>query len=170
MAIKCLFLGVDLFFVISGYVVTKSFVAKRLDIRYFWLKRVFRIYPMLIAFILVAAIENAFCPHFAARWSVFLHDALSVLLSVMTIVDTDGLYWNGAMWSLSIEMQFYLVWPLIVLALAAFSSQGEKRRGPRYICSVALHPSGPPAAYNCDASSVCGVHNLCDGWKARNSI
>ena len=53
-------LGVELFFVISGFVVSKSFLAKNLSFRAFYLKRIFRLWPVLLFCYALAVCVNGF--------------------------------------------------------------------------------------------------------------
>jgi peptidoglycan/LPS O-acetylase OafA/YrhL len=102
-----LYLGVDLFFVLSGYLITSLLLLARRSPNYyrnFYWKRVFRILPALL---LVLALLRLL---FHAPWS----GVLVALLFVANISFTWGVPEIGPFWSLSIEEQFYLVWPTIL--------------------------------------------------------
>ena len=71
-------LGVELFFVISGFVVTKSFLAKNLSFRAFYLQRIFRLWPVLIFCYALAAAVNCIPTFATASWPVFLGQMPSV--------------------------------------------------------------------------------------------
>jgi peptidoglycan/LPS O-acetylase OafA/YrhL len=126
------FLGVDLFFVLSGFLITtlllKEFQGTG-DIRFgsFWRRRARRLFPALL--LVIAVVAAAFLLqsslHFdASQLSRFRRDGLSALFYVAN--------WNAAfsglsyfdqfgglsplrhVWSLAIEEQFYLIWPIVV--------------------------------------------------------
>jgi peptidoglycan/LPS O-acetylase OafA/YrhL len=110
-------LGVDLFFVLSGYLITRGLVkdsvyptGKRL--RLFWARRAFRIFPLyyivLIAGSIVCLAVGA-SQHLPGLgyWLYFQNYTLAF--------DPMPLRWTAHFWSLAIEEQFYFVWPLFVL-------------------------------------------------------
>lgn len=110
------FIGVELFFVISGYVITSALVRElaendRLKLRNFYLRRFFRIVPPLAAVAIAVVLIDG---------TKHLADAAIALASMMNwyralTPETGGLFSHA--WSLSIEEQFYLFWPLALLAL-----------------------------------------------------
>jgi peptidoglycan/LPS O-acetylase OafA/YrhL len=103
-------------------VVTKSFFAKQLNLKLFYAKRFFRILPLIIFFLVLTTISNQFIMYFngyfTVPWDSFFLETLAVLGSYYTNLERPFVYYNGAMWSLSIEMQFYLVFPLFLLILS----------------------------------------------------
>ena len=108
--------GVKIFFVLSGFLITALLVGEhrrngRIAVGRFYLRRAFRIFPAAYVFIL-AIIAAA-----ALGW---LHlpsaDTIFALTYTMNFNTTPG-WWLGHTWSLSVEEQFYLAWPLaLVLA------------------------------------------------------
>lgn len=123
------FVGVDVFFVISGFLISgimfKSLQAGNFSFSDFYARRVKRIFPALIV-VLAAS--------FAFAWFVLFNDELKQLgkhllraaafLSNFILWHESGYFDNAAetkpllhLWSLAIEEQFYIIWPLIVWAL-----------------------------------------------------
>ncbi len=108
------FLGVDIFFVISGYLITRVIMREqgmtaRIDLREFYLRRGFRILPPLIACLILAfALWNGPPPD---RWPV----AAATVFFFANFLPSEMLGSLGHTWSLAIEEQFYLVWPLIFI-------------------------------------------------------
>jgi len=117
-------IGVTTFFTLSGFLITTLLLRERsstgrIGLRRFYWRRALRLLPALVT--LVAA-----CCAYAAITGEFdqtLEAALPVLLYVgnwvRTLRDTEGLGLLEHTWSLSVEEQFYLVWPPAVLAAAA---------------------------------------------------
>jgi len=103
--------GVDLFFVLSGFLITGILLDSRFDryyFRNFYARRALRILPVYYAVLLVILI---FYRH---SWDYvllsFFH--LSNIAPILGITMV-----NGAMWSLSVEEHYYLLWPLLVRKL-----------------------------------------------------
>jgi peptidoglycan/LPS O-acetylase OafA/YrhL len=122
--------GVWLFFVISGYVVVRSFQRSGWDCTRFAIRRVHRLYPSLIAFLGVSGLVVGLASLYpvgslprtllaGAEWDFWVQGA-TVLAGIFinAIQGHTPLYVNGAIWSLSIEFQFYLsLWVLVFLAV-----------------------------------------------------
>jgi peptidoglycan/LPS O-acetylase OafA/YrhL len=120
-------IGVDLFFVLSGFLITGILLDTRGDrcyFRSFYARRALRILPLyygFIAFILllprVAALAQWLgAPYLAAHQSWFWSYTVNWLLAGEAArgLDSGAQHGFGALWSLAIEEQFYLVWPLVV--------------------------------------------------------
>ncbi|WNC88887.1 acyltransferase [Paraburkholderia sp. FT54] len=118
------YVGVDVFFVLSGYLITSLLVAERLrtgriDLPAFYWRRARRLYPALL---LMLAGVTLYCQIFPSPlragfevWPAFFY--------VMNWVRAFGIYdahLTGHTWTLAIEEQFYLVWPLILLGMLKF--------------------------------------------------
>lgn len=121
-------IGVELFFVISGFIVTKTVVEGRsMDAGQFFMRRAFRLLPAMLAFIVLSGLTVAMAARFASSdtwaaqklivsFSEFSAQSLAVLGGYF-INRGGSLYTNTAMWSLSVEFQFYFAFAL-VLAVA----------------------------------------------------
>lgn len=132
------FLGVDLFFVISGYVITRLLLdsierSGGLDLRAFYLARVRRLLPALAFMLITTAIAvGIWAPDTIKR---FLIDTPFALTGSMNwwLVGHHLDYFEAIgrppllqhTWSLAVEAQFYLIWPLILLLILKFF--GKKR-------------------------------------------
>jgi len=122
------FLGVDLFFVISGYVITRLILdsiesANGLDIKKFYAARIRRLFPGLVALLVVTSTMIAvFAPDAIRR---FIQDVPYVLSGTnnwhLVALQQDYFQAIGRppllqhTWSLAVEFQFYLIWPIILL-------------------------------------------------------
>lgn len=125
------FLGVDIFFVLSGYLITSLLLTEqvasgRVHFANFWARRAKRLFPAL-ALMLVA---TALCIHqfeSVQVWPMRRQDLLWTIFYTANwhqIASSQDYFaqWFAAsplqhMWSLAIEEQFYLVWPVIILLL-----------------------------------------------------
>ena len=132
------FLGVDLFFVISGYVITRLLLdsierSGGLDLRAFYLARIRRLLPALAFMLVTTAIAvGIWAPDTIKR---FLIDTPFALTGSMNwwLVGRHLDYFEAIgrppllqhTWSLAVEAQFYLLWPLILLLSLRFF--GKKR-------------------------------------------
>lgn len=125
------FFGVDVFFVISGYLITGLLLREldetgRIDLARFWTRRAWRLLPNAIAVLLVCIVLVGTIGH-AADLRPVSQDALAALLYVANYRfawrSVDYFDDNAAnspvlhFWSLSVEEQFYAVWPLVLLGL-----------------------------------------------------
>lgn len=117
------FLGVELFFVLSGYLITYLLVAEKqktgaISLRWFYARRALRLLPALVLTLVLVAIFQVVRPLrdvFSFPWTV-----VAVLAYVANWVSFPGgasLGYLGHVWSLSIEEQFYALWPLALVFL-----------------------------------------------------
>jgi peptidoglycan/LPS O-acetylase OafA/YrhL len=139
------FAGVDVFFVISGFLITGLLLRDReqhgrVSLRTFYAKRMRRILPAAVT-VLIATTVAAFFLFNRPRAMSTVWDAVSSLFFVsnwrFAAEGTDYFHATDAVsplqhfWSLSVEEQFYLVWPwlmLLVLAVAARSVRASATR------------------------------------------
>ncbi|WP_164932092.1 MULTISPECIES: acyltransferase [unclassified Streptomyces] len=131
------FLGVDLFFVLSGFLITGLLLGEgergRIDLIAFWGRRARRLLPALACVVAVTLLAT-WAWGTPAQLRFALDDAPWVGAQVLNwhyITDQIG-YWNASdtrvfahLWSIGVEWQFYLAWPLVV-AVAARSPYGER--------------------------------------------
>ena len=127
------FVGVDVFFVISGYLITsiilKEQAAGTFTFKNFWMRRVRRILPALLTMLVVTGVASYFIM-FGPAWAGIGEQILSAIFIYANIEmwQLAGNYWGSAAenapflhtWSLSVEEQFYLFYPLILLTLLKF--------------------------------------------------
>jgi peptidoglycan/LPS O-acetylase OafA/YrhL len=133
------FLGVDVFFVLSGFLITSILLSQvergRVRAAEFWTRRARRLVPALLPVIGVLIVWGAvFAPSVLRDRlrgdiaSTLLYFANWHFISTSTYFASDGVASPlEHMWSLAVEEQFYLVWPLL-LALAALVLQRPRHR------------------------------------------
>jgi len=116
--------GVDLFFVLSGFLITGILLDTRDSGRYFttfYARRTLRIFPLYYLILFIAFVV---LPYFPALNSVLIAQDESVemppqwpywlYLTNFSIADRGWVHWVDVGWSLAIEEHFYLVWPLVI--------------------------------------------------------
>jgi peptidoglycan/LPS O-acetylase OafA/YrhL len=110
--------GVSLFFVLSAYLITELLLREKevvgsLDVKSFYVRRILRIWPLYFFFLALAAVLQWLIPGQHVGWRAGL--AFSALAGNWYIVfigfPSSVIF---PLWSVSIEEQFYLTWPLIV--------------------------------------------------------
>jgi peptidoglycan/LPS O-acetylase OafA/YrhL len=161
------FAGVDIFFVISGFLITRILYADlertgRLRIADFYARRIRRILPSLV--VVTAAALAAGCMLLSA--SLFeLHDLAKSAIAVMLFsanfyyLSQDN-YFAAASesmpllhcWSLAIEEQYYLLWPLVLMAAHRF---GRRLGRPRQICAAVVTLLSAGSLVMCAAAMDC---------------
>src|SRR4051812_364234 len=126
------FLGVDMFFVLSGFLITSLLLEERwrtgtIGLSHFWSRRGRRLLPALLALLAAMAAYATWVPMDSPLPSL-RRDVLATLAYVSNwhfILDGGSYFARNAppsplrhTWSLAIEEQFYLLWPLIFIAVA----------------------------------------------------
>ncbi|MDH2387404.1 acyltransferase [Streptomyces sp. HNM0663] len=142
------FLGVDLFFVLSGFLITGLLLKEarardgRIDLAAFWGRRARRLLPALAA-VIAGTLILAWAFGTPQLQRQALDDAPWVMANLANwhyIADQAG-YWQSSqtqvfshLWSIAVEEQFYLLWPLLLVLLVRFG----KGSGERLVAAAAL--------------------------------
>jgi len=185
------FVGVDVFFVISGFLITRIIAGKaaggRFSFRDFYLARIRRIIPPLIATVAATFLAAAFIltPDDFQR---FARSAVGALTSTSNIIFyLEAGYWDTTSelkpllhtWSLGVEEQFYLFWPAAVIAVLALTGRA---RFPAVLLGIAVaafagtviytgHDSSgafylfPFRIFQFAAGAALGCATLSQGWQ-----
>jgi peptidoglycan/LPS O-acetylase OafA/YrhL len=116
-------IGVDLFFVLSGFLITKTLLEARGQDRFltnFYARRALRIWPLYYALLLFAIVAGPHLPGaFRYERSDYAWQWHALFVQNLVLPSSVGPWPLGATWSLAIEEQFYVVWPLLILSLRA---------------------------------------------------
>ncbi|THV28027.1 acyltransferase family protein [Glycomyces paridis] len=135
------YVGVDVFFVLSGFLITSLLVKEvfdtgRISIAGFYARRARRILPAASA-ALIATVAAAWLWFPVTRLEAVMHDALAVVVYLVNyrFIAEQTEYLNADQmpspfqqyWSLAVEEQFYLVWPLLLLVLLLLVRRNPKR-------------------------------------------
>jgi peptidoglycan/LPS O-acetylase OafA/YrhL len=146
--------GVDLFFALSAYLITELLLRERestgtLGVRAFYLRRILRIWPLYFAFLLFTVLlpGDGMTPSYAAGFALFCGNWLSIAHPVQTLA--------APLWSVSVEEQFYLIWPWAV-------RRGDTRR----IAVIAVCMAVASVAC-CVALEAAGIG---EPWISKNSL
>ena len=127
------FLGVDIFFVLSGFLITSQLlrevhIAGRIRWGRFFIRRLIRLQPALLVLLLVYILG------WAAGWVpspgiTVARDVGTVLLAMAhwaRAFDWHPPDYLGHAWSLGIEEQFYLLWPFVALLVLRFRRRSRR--------------------------------------------
>jgi len=146
------FLGVEIFFVISGYLITSLLLQEwqqsgRINLPAFWLRRARRLLPAL--FLLLIAILTFAVLFLPDEVASLRSDALAAAVYATNwyFIASHTSYFEAVgrpsllkhLWSLAIEEQFYVLWPIALVFLL-------RRRQPRHVALIALAGAGVSAS------------------------
>ena len=142
------FLGVDLFFVISGYVITRLILdsierSSALDLRKFYRSRIRRLLPALIFLVVATTLFiGVWAPETVKRFVSDLPYLFTGLMNWALVAREQDYFATIGRppllqhtWSLAVEVQFYIIWPLILLFVLRFFG---KKRIPAFALFFAL--------------------------------
>jgi peptidoglycan/LPS O-acetylase OafA/YrhL len=173
------FLGVEVFFVISGYLITMLLLSEHrrrgaIGLRHFWFRRARRLLPAVFALLIAVSLVSV----------LFVREELSRLKGDLLAAVTYTMNWHlilsgtsyfdqfqrppllRHLWSLAVEEQFYLLWPLALVALLAVF---RKRPDRLFVSMLALalastvlmallyRPADPSLAYYGSDTRIGGL-------------
>lgn len=132
------FLGVEVFFVVSGFLITSLLISERelagrIDFRQFWVRRARRLLPALFAMLLAVLVWASF---FGTErqvsdlrrdvpWTFFYVGNWGQILGDVPYFGSDPLLKH--VWSLAVEEQWYVVWPIAFVGLSALKLRNAQR-------------------------------------------
>jgi len=151
------YIGVDVFFVISGYLITNQIYSQvklgSFSIIGFYARRIRRIFPPLITVLFIAGLYGYFRLSLDGLNSLFEHIASGSSFTSNFLLWRESGYFDKQaelkpllhLWSLAIEEQFYVIWPILLIVLMAMER--------RYRCAIACG-----VLVLCIVSFFVGVH------------
>jgi peptidoglycan/LPS O-acetylase OafA/YrhL len=119
------YLGVDVFFVLSGMLITSILLRQfdrrgAIDLRAFYERRLRRLYPALLALLILLSPIGSWLSQdgtWQMWWDAVVVSATYTANIAILVDGTQFLGALGPLWSLAVEMQFYLVWPPVLVLL-----------------------------------------------------
>lgn len=105
--------GVEVFFVLSGFLITTLLLERPVELRRFYARRARRLLPALAALLLVSGVLAAIVGDGDTLAGV---GAGATYVANLARAQSVDLGWLNHLWSLAVEEHFYLAWPLVVLA------------------------------------------------------
>jgi peptidoglycan/LPS O-acetylase OafA/YrhL len=135
------FLGVEVFFVISGYLITALLLAEwhqkgRISLKDFWLRRARRLLPALYVLLVVTlAFSVVFLPGEVAGLRDDVIAAVGYVTNWFLVLGQESYFESVGrpsllqhLWSLAVEEQFYLIWPVVLAVGLGFGATRLRRR------------------------------------------
>lgn len=123
------YIGVNFFFVLSGFILVYTYSKSDLDPKRFWRARFARIYPAYILSLAVTAsgfvyaLQHLSLPFFAWSQRHVLLAVLATLFLLQAWIPQGALTWNPVCWSLSVEAFFYSLFPFLLRRTRAYSDR-----------------------------------------------
>ena len=144
------FMGVDMFFILSGFLITSLLVREyavtgAVSLKNFWLRRVRRILPAAATVLLVcSAIVGMMGGDIAVQLPAQFFSSLFFVNNWVQIAGSSSYFADSGVevfahyWSLAVEEQFYLLWPLVFIGLAALGRRWGRGRLPLLVFAVLI--------------------------------
>lgn len=146
------FVGVDIFFVISGFLITGHLMREwekrgRISFAGFYKRRVKRILPAAVLVLIATVSASFFLLNRTRAWSVLWDGAWAAIFGAnwrFATAGTDYFQADGPTsplqhyWSLAVEEQFYFVWPWIMLGVLVLVTRSQWSERPRVAAAVLI--------------------------------
>ena len=113
--------GVTIFFVLSGFLITTKLLEGPIDLKRFYVRRFFRLLPAAWAYLAAVLLVGWWC---GQNW-LSLPEVASCLLFYRNFIGSwTSTIFAGHFWSLSMEEQFYIVWPTVLVLAGIRKARG----------------------------------------------
>ncbi len=146
------YIGVDLFFVLSGYLISGLLLDERhrngfIQFSSFYARRARRLLPASAAMMLAVTVAGMLIsPPSLQRWFAAGVSFASLYMSNIQFIRSGADYYGGSAerhpllhtWSLSVEEQFYFIWPLAIAGIAYLVSQRHRLRATHLLAAITL--------------------------------
>ncbi|WP_298267859.1 acyltransferase [Geobacter sp.] len=159
------FFGVDIFFVVSGYLITSILLQElrttsNINFRDFYLRRILRLFPALCFMLLLYGLLATFVAVNPARHYLDILIVFFYMANWARALDFGHPMEMGHTWSLSIEEQFYLVWPFIMY-------RSVRKLGPKGLFAVTLFLAAGSTLERVVLLPIASVDRLYNGFDTR---
>jgi peptidoglycan/LPS O-acetylase OafA/YrhL len=124
------YVAITFFFVLSGFILVYTYAGKDFSLRRFWKARLARLYPVyLLSLMLTApfffyAVLKINVPELAWFKTHLASTLVLVLTMLQAWVPQAVLGWNGVAWAVSVEIFFYVLFPVLLARFSRISNQG----------------------------------------------
>lgn len=174
------FIGVDVFFVLSGFLITSLLLDElgrtgRIDLTGFWIRRARRLLPALVLMVLTVAAARELLPYQALTG--LRSDAIAAFCWMANwrfVAQKTDYFTQGAppsplqhTWSLGVEEQYYFVWPLLLIAVTLVLAARARRRSTRATVGGVRFAAFLLATAGALASAAVAVVFVSDGTRDR---
>lgn len=164
------YIGVNFFFVLSGFILVYTYASKDLNPRRFWRARFARIYPAYVLSLAVTApgflfaLQHLNLPFYVWSQRHFTLAALSTLLLLQAWIPQGALTWNPVCWSLSVEGFFYCLFPFLLPRTKA-SSERKLLFGIAFFSLTSLAMSVAYIVFHPDGANLVSSSEVTLFWK-----
>ncbi len=174
------FLGVDVFFVLSGFLITSLLLDElgrsgRIELAGFWIRRARRLLPALVLMVLTVAAARDLLPYQALTG--LRSDAIAAFLWMANwrfVAQQTDYFTQGAppsplqhAWSLGVEEQYYFVWPVLLIAVTLLLAWRAKRYFQRATVGEVRFATFVIATLGAAASAVAAIVFTTDATRDR---
>jgi peptidoglycan/LPS O-acetylase OafA/YrhL len=124
------FVAVSFFFVLSGFILVYTYAGRPFDLRQFWCARLARLYPVYLLSLLLTgpfffyAVTQFDFPPYAWIKQHLVAASLLVIGLLQSWIPGAAMAWNGPAWAVSVEVFFYMLFPLLLAGFARLSNRG----------------------------------------------
>ncbi len=124
------FLGVDIFFVLSGFLITAILIEEKdsrggVSLKRFYARRVLRLFPALLVMVLAASAISLYVGYTANTVLLDGFFAVAYISNWARALRLSNMDYLGHTWSLAIEEQFYILWPVTLLLILRLKSRSR---------------------------------------------
>lgn len=174
------FIGVDVFFVLSGFLITSLLLDElgrtgRIDLTGFWIRRARRLLPALVLMVLTVAAARQLLPE--RSLTGLRDDAIAAFVWLANwrfVAQKTDYFTQGAppsplqhTWSLGVEEQYYVVWPLLLIAVTLALAARARRRFTRATVGGVRFATFVIATVGALASAALAIVMVSDGTRDR---
>lgn len=154
------FFGVEVFFVVSGYLITSLLLDEReknqrISLEQFWIRRARRLFPALVTMLVAVAVwglvfgssEQQSTLRRDLPWSIFYLGNWGQIVGSVPYFSSSDPPLLRHLWSLAVEEQWYIIWPLVFVGAMTIGAGRIRRRGHVFVAVAAAVMLGTSLAH-----------------------